>query len=73
MPILRPEHPTEDDLKSRLLSALHKTPKSSKEIDFDKNAEYMMLDTGYCLRFKKLNDASIKTDNQSDYETREPK
>jgi len=38
---------TEDELKNRLLSAFHTTSKSLKEIDFDKNAKCMILDTGY--------------------------
>ena len=53
----------EDELKTRLLSALRKTSKSSQKIDFDKNSKYMMLDTGYCLRFKKLNDHTQDTDD----------
>jgi len=58
---------SQHELKKRLLSNL-KNKNSSLDIDFDQTDEWMINDTGYCLRFNKINNlpSEVSYENSSE-------
>ena len=57
---------SQQELKKRLLSNL-KNKNPSLDIDFDQTDEWMINDTGYCLRFNKINNLPYEASPDETY------